>query len=183
MDHEFLKRFETSLQMTLLKMATSMDMLAGTLLASEDIDDRWRILAPEYMADAVKEISQYPTVSLAWAAYLGMAVAHEWDKSWDKNCNAGYASYYGHRGFDDMDEHIVQNILKIDLQSDDATKIENVIRVCAEDALSQIRHSGIESQSPTAFHTFARACKTLYRIGAAIELYRLGYKYEKINLN
>jgi hypothetical protein len=34
-----------------------------------------------------------------------------------------------------------------------------------------------------AFHTFARACKVLYRTGAAIELHRLGYKFEAVNLN
>lgn len=45
-----------------------------------------------------------------------------------------------------------------------------------------IRHEQIEPQSPMAFHVFARACCTMFRIGAAIELKRLGYKFEKIEL-
>ena len=94
-----------------------------------------------------------------------------------------YSEFYGPRKFDDMDENILENILGLNLQSKEATKIEDVIRQCAEVALSQIRRSAIEPQSPMAFHTFARACKVLFRIGAAIELHRLGYKFERINLN
>jgi hypothetical protein len=33
-----------------------------------------------------------------------------------------------------------------------------------------------------AYYTFARTVKVMYRIGAAIELRRLGYKYEKVDM-
>jgi hypothetical protein len=33
-----------------------------------------------------------------------------------------------------------------------------------------------------AFHVFARAVKVMYRIGAALELKRLGYKFEEVAL-
>jgi hypothetical protein len=33
-----------------------------------------------------------------------------------------------------------------------------------------------------AFHVFARAIKVMYRIGAALELKRLGYKFEEVQL-
>ena len=82
MDYDFLHDFETSLQESLLKICTTNGMLSGTLLASDDIDQRWHDLAPEYMADAVKEIAQYPSVALAWASYLGMAIANGWDSDW-----------------------------------------------------------------------------------------------------
>ena len=62
-------------------------------------------------------------------------------------------------------------------------KLKDTMRVVAEQALSQIHHSGIEPQSIMAFHTFARACKVLYRIGAALELYRLGYEFKAVTLN
>ena len=39
-----------------------------------------------------------------------------------------------------------------------------------------------EPQSPLAYHVFATASKTMYRIGAALELKRLGYKFEKMDL-
>lgn len=182
-DYNFLNSFETTLQEDLIKVASSNSMLCGTLLSSDDIYQRWHEIAPEYMVDAVKEIAAYPTVSLAWAAYLGMAIAYGWDADWEKFAKMPYSEFYGPRKFDDMDENILENILGLNLQSKEATKIEDVIRQCAEVALSQIRRSAIEPQSPMAFHTFARACKVLFRIGAAIELHRLGYKFERINLN
>lgn len=180
MDTEYLTRFETSLQDELLRLCTSSQMLAGRLLASDDIDNRWRELAPEYMADAVPQIRDYPTVSVAWAAYLGLAVAHQWDTDWEKDANAAYQSYYGGQGFDDMDEHIVRDLLGLLLDGYEARAIENAIRQCGEAAVSRIRHEHIEPQSPMAFHVFARACKVMFRIGAAIELKRLGYKFEKL---
>lgn len=181
-DYELLERFESQLLDEMLRLATSRMLLDGTLLSSEDIDYRWRELAPEYMADAVKEIAQYPTVSVAWAGYLGMAVANGWDKDWAKTQKASYQSFYGNDGFDDMDEHIMRDIMGLRLDSDSAQWIEKTIRVCAQTSVSRIRHEGIEPQSPMAFHIFARATKVMFRIGAAMELKRLGYKFEKVSL-
>ena len=76
MDIQYLIRFEEKMQDDLLRLATTRGMLKGVLLATEDIDEQWKILAPEYMGDAVPQIAHYPTVSVAWAAYLGMAVAY-----------------------------------------------------------------------------------------------------------
>ncbi len=179
-DYELLDRFESQLVDELLRIATSRMLLDGTLLSSEDIDCRWHELAPEYMVDAVKEIAQYPTVAVAWTGYLGMAIANGWDRDWATTQKASYQSFYGADGFDDMDEHIVQDILGIQLDGDAAQWLEKTIRVCAQTAVSRIRHEGIEPQSPMAFHVFSRATKTMYRIGAAIELKRLGYKLEKV---
>lgn len=180
-DYELLDRFEAQLTEEMLRITTSRMLLESTLLSSEDIDYRWRELAPEYMTDAVKEIVQYPTVAIAWAGYLGMAVANGWDKDWATTQKATYQSYYGADGFDDMDEHIVRDIIGLSLNSDTAQWIEKTIRVCAQTAVSRIRHEGIEPQSPMAFHIFARATKVMFRIGAAMELKRLGYKFEKVN--
>ena len=38
-----------------------------------------------------------------------------------------------------------------------------------------------EAQSTKAFYIFARTAKVLFRIGAAMELHRLGYKFELLN--
>ena len=74
-DIEFLNRFEGKVLDELLRLCTMYKMLDGTLLATDDIDNRWHDIAPEYMADAVPQVQQYPTVSVAWAAYLGMGMA------------------------------------------------------------------------------------------------------------
>ena len=182
MDIQYLIRFEEKMQDDLLRLATSRNMLKGVLLATEDIDEQWKILAPEYMGDAVPQIAHYPTVSVAWAAYLGMAVAYGWDADWETFLKMPYQSYYGEQGVDDMDEHIVRDLLRIPLDSRTAKELEETIRQCGEKAVDLIRYEQIPPQSEMAFHVFARACKAMYKIGAAIQLKRMGYNFEKVNL-
>ena len=179
---DYLENFEHRVENELLRVCTSEGMLNGTLLSSEDIDEHWNKLAPEYMADAVPQVKDYPTVSVAWAAYLGMAIACGWDTDWELCKQDPYQSYYGKQGFDDMDEHIVYDMLGLLENGYEARSIENIIRRCGETAVSLIRHEQIEPQSTMAFHVFARACRVMFRIGAAIELKRLGYKFEKMDL-
>ena len=182
MDIGFLNRFEEKILGELLRVCTSHRMLSGTLLATDDISEHWDTLAPEYVADAVCQIADYPTVSVAWAGYLGLAVAHGWDKNWQECLKTPYKAYYGEQGFDDMDEHIVQHVLGLSLESKEAQALEGVIRSCAQTAVTLIRREQIEPQSPMAFHVFARAIKVMYRVGAALELKRLGYKFEEMQL-
>ena len=42
------------------------------LLSSPDIDRHWQKLGGDYIADAMPQIADYPTVAVAWTAYLGM---------------------------------------------------------------------------------------------------------------
>ena len=78
--------------------------------------------------------------------------------------------------------NIIQKILGFHLESQEAKNIEQMMRRLGETALTLIRRERIEPQSPMAFHVYARVVKILYRIGAAIELKRLGYKFEQVNL-
>lgn len=178
-DNFLLDRFEDKLQNELLRLCTNYKMLDGVLLVTDDITDKWKELGPEYMADAVGQIAEYPTVAVAWASYLGMALASAWDTDFDMFKAIKYQSFYGDEGFDNMDEYIVKTILGIPLESDDAKAIENTIRSCAKSAIAYIRHEQVEPQSQRAFHIFARTVKVMYKIGASIELKRLGYKFEK----
>lgn len=179
---EYLDSFEEKLQLEILRLCTNYKFLGGSLLATDDIDNYWEVLAPEYIADAVEQVHDYPTVSVAWAAYLGMAVAYGWDIDWNTISKAKYKDYYGEQGFDDMDEHLIRDIIGIPLESEDAKNIEEIIRRCAQKAIDIIRREQIEPQSPTAFHVFARAVRVMYRTGAAIQFKRMGYKFEKVNL-
>ena len=178
----YLENFESRIMDELLRLCTQYKVLEGTLLATDDIDARWQEYAPEYVADAVPNIADYPTVAIAWAGYLGMAVAHLWDGDWGANSKKEYKSFYGAQGFDDMDEHIVRDIIGFHLESQEAKSIEQMMRRLGESALTLIRRENIEPQSPMAFHVYARAIKVMYKIGAAIELKRLGYKFEQVNL-
>lgn len=179
---EYLANFEKRIQDELIALCTSCKQLDGVLLSSEDVEARWEALALDYMADAVAQINEYPAVAVAWAGYLGMAVAHLWDEDWAAHSNDEYVSFYGENGFDDMDEHIMRDILGVPLDAPRAKETEEVMRRCAYLLLSLIRHENIEPQSPMAYYTFARVVKVMYRIGAAMELKKLGYKYEKLDL-
>ena len=182
MDIEYLNTFERKLQLELIKLCSNYHMLEGVLLETDDINEHWNVLAPEYVADAVREVVNYPVVSMAWAGYLGMAVAHGWDTHWNIYAKKAYNEYYGSDGFDDMDEHIIRDMIGLALDSPEAKGIEAMLRRCGETAITLIRHENIEPQSPMAFHIFARAVKTMYRIGAALQLKRLGYKFHRVDL-
>lgn len=157
MNTEYLNNFEEKLQQELLHLCTNYGMLDSTLLAADDIDNRWHDLAPEYVADAVGQIRDYPVVSVAWAAYLGLGVAFGWDEDWEYYAQVSYQSYYGEQGFDDMDEHIVRDLLQLPLDSKEAGQLEDIIRRCGQATVSMIRHEQIEPQSPMAFSCF-RTC-------------------------
>ena len=160
----YLDDFEARLTDGLLRLCTSFGMLDGMLLESEDINAKWKEFAPEYMADAVPNIREFPEAAIGWAGYIGLATAKWWD---------------GPRGFDDMDEHIMENILGLERGSADAEVISKTLLCCAQSAIDRIRHENIEAQSVMAFHAFARSARALFRIGAAIELKRKGYRYQK----
>ena len=179
---EYFDTFENNLIQELMKQCTSHKMLRGTLLASEDIDERWKEYAPEYMGDAVPQINAFPAAAIAWAGYVGMAVAHRWDEDWVTYATEPYEKLHGEQGFDDMDENIMQNILGLALDSEEAQKIEEMMRRCANTAITFIRREETEAQSTKAFYIFARTARVLFRIGAAMELHRLGYKFEKVNV-
>ena len=179
---DYLDRFEEKVSDELLNLCTYYKFLDGMLLSSDDIDERWKALAPEYVADAIPQISDYPTVSVAWAGYIGLAMAWGWDKDWTTYSQMEYKELYGDEGFDDKDEHIVRDLLGLSLDSQEARGLEEMMRRCAQAAVDAIRHEQIEPQSPMAFHAYARTVKVMYRIGAAIELKRLGYKFERVDM-
>lgn len=99
-----------------------------------------------------------------------LRMCRHWDYRW------------GAEGFDDMDEHIIRDILGMSLDSQAAKDIEAMLRRCAYASHTMLRRENIEPQSAMAYYVFARVVKVMYRIGAAMELRRLGYKYEKVDL-
>ena len=179
---QYYDTYEENLQREILRMCTSLGMLDGELLASEDIDGKWKEWAPEYIAEALPEVNSYPDFAIACAGYAGMAAANWWDTDWGRNHGNAYDKLHGPRGFDDMDEHIVQNILGLSLDSVEAKQIMNILLCCAQKATTFIQHEQIEHQTVKAFHIFARTVRVMYKIGSALELKRLGYKFQKVDI-
>lgn len=179
-DTEYLDRFESILREGLVKLCRGEGLLGnGKLQNSPDVQNIWTesYLQP-YVADAVQNFNDYPDAAIAWAGFLGMAVAHNWDVDWGAHKNDSYQSYYGSRGFDDMDEHILGEVLH--LKKDYAGKVSGTLNNCAQATLGLIRHEGIEPQTSLGFYVLVRAYSVIFEIGAAIEFKRLGYSMVKL---
>ena len=91
--------------------------------------------------------------------------------------------FYGPKGFDDMDDYIVEKILGFPLNSIEARQIVGVTYSMAQQAINIIRKEQIEFGTSKAFYVLSRTVKVMYRVGAAIQLRRMGYKMEKMNLS
>ena len=141
----------------------------------------WAIVAAILLLTPTGGLAVQAATSIV--GYAGMAVAQWWDQDWGRHHSAAYSSLHGPRGFDDMDEYIVQNILGYPLDSTEAKQIVNILLCCAQKAVDFIRHEQIESQTVKAFHIFARTVKVMFRTGAALQLHRLGYKFHKVDLS
>lgn len=178
----FYAEFSNNLMSILLRNATDEGFLAGQILTTEDFDEKWTQIAPEYLADAVQEVIQYPSVSIAWAAYLGMGVALLWDTQWDKHATANdtYKLFSIPRGFDAMDEYIMNELFGVDAESKEFTDLETFFRNSAQTALTLIRKENIPPQSPEAYQIFSDTVTVFFRIGASICLHWIGYKYHPV---
>ena len=180
-DTQLLDSFEKTLQLGLERICEGAGLLEGELLQSDDIDSKWEEYIKDYVADAVQNFNGYPEAALAWAGFLGMGVAHNWDCNWTLHRHDSYRDYYGARGWDDMDEHILRGVLGLNLDSPETMKISDTLQSCALATLGLIRHEGIEPQTATGFYALTRSYSVFYRIGEGIELRRLGYKKEAVD--
>lgn len=166
---------------TILRQVTDLGLLKGELLFVEELEERWRTSAPEYMAAAVPQIAEYPAVAIAWAGYLGVGAAAIWDNDWESYAEVEdlYSLISKPRGFDEMDEYVMEGLLGMKLDSEEAQKLESVMRSIAHTAQGMIHKENIEAQSVLAFHIFARTTKVFYKVGIAMGLHLLGYSYVK----
>lgn len=185
LDNQYLKQYEDNLKNLLLEKCSSNGFLDRVLLEVEELDEMWSYFAPEYMADAVPIVNDYPTVAMAWASYFGMGLSALWDGSWSDYAGRKdlYSAIRDERGFDNMDEYILEDLLGIDLISEENNKLEEMLRSLAQSSVSQIRREQIEAGTSEAFYIFASTAKIMFKIGVAIELKRLGYRYEKATIN
>jgi len=171
-----IEKYRDDLTQHLIEVCTGNGYLKGTLLNSPDIDDAWVRYAPSFFGDAVREFNKYPEYCLGCAGYLGMAVAFYWDKDWEKHREEPYTSFQGDRGFDDMDDHITDNILR------DRKHSVPAMQSTAASAYHFLMRESPEPGTAEAYRMFLVSVEVMFKIGAAIELCRLGYKFEKMNL-
>lgn len=145
---------------------------------SEDIEEKWETIAQAYLPDGIREYAKYPNVSLGWMMYIGMAVAALWDKDWETYGAADdlYALLRDKRGFDNMDEHIREDVLGLKGKAYEV--LEKLVGECAARTNSLIRHQNIQPGTKEAFQAYIGALHQMYLMGSAIWLKRMGYKME-----
>lgn len=157
------------------------DTLLHRLIDAPDIEGKWDAIAQSYMADGIREFADYPTVSLGWMMYIGMAVAKLWDEDWARYdaIDDLYLHLRDPRGYDAMDEHIRGFVLR--LKGKDFTALEKLVGECAARTHNQLRHSGFEPGTKEAFRAYTACLHQLYLMGAAVQLKRMGYRMTKVS--
>ena len=167
--------FETRLNKDLQTYLTGVGLIDKHLPECPDVEDKWKEIGEAYLPDGIREFSGYPTVSLGWMMFLGMAITKYWDEDWDKYSSAEnlYEQIRNARGYDNMDEYILEEILKLD--ADTRTKISKTVAECAFRTESILRHEPIEPGSEEAFRAYIYSLRQMYAMGMAMELKRLGY--------
>ena len=171
-----IEKYREDLTAHLLEVCTGNGLLKGTLLSTPDIDTAWVRLAPSFYGDAVREFNRYPEFCLGCAGYLGMAIAFLWDADWARYVEVPYAFFQGKRGFDDMDDHITDDILR------DRRHSVPAMQSTAASAYHFLMRESPEPGTAEAYRMFLATMEVMFKVGAAIELCRQGYKFEKVNL-
>ena len=165
---EFLDRFEEQLTQQLLRLCTAARALSGQLLETPDFEAVWPEVCTPYLGDAVPEIAKYPTVAIGWMGFVGLAIAQRWDSDWSVATEDPHALYPAllAQGFDALDDYVLDHVLAI-TDAEERAQLHQLVRTCAEAAHAALRREGIEPQSP---------------MGIALQLHRLGYKFEKMDM-
>ncbi len=177
---EYLDQFEGNLKASIHKFLKASNNVDRVLPDAPDIANKWHSVATAYMEDGVREFAGYPTVSLGWMMYVGMAIAKLWDEDWEKYSKEAnlYNMLRSPRGYDCMDEYIREEVLGLKGEAFKAT--EKLVGDVATIVLRAIQHEHFEPGSPLAFHAYVRALHQLYIMGAAVQLNRMNYHMEKM---
>lgn len=174
-DKDFTEEFEKRVGAELRGFLTRTGVLDERVPECPDVEERWEAILHSYLPDGVREFAGYPVVSLGWMMFVGMAMAFYWDIDWeDYSTHADiYGELRGLRGFDNLDEAIVEDVLGY--RGEDAARVTAIAADCAQRVLSIMNHSGIEGGTATALACYKAALHQLYLAGVGMELNALGY--------
>ena len=178
---ETMEQFEDKLHQDLHQFLQSMKEVDERLPECFDVEEKWEELAQAYIPDGIREFQNYPSASLGWMMYIGMAVAKFWDAEWEiySKIDDLYAYMRDKRGYDAMDEYVREDVLL--LQGVDYTALEKLVGECASRVYNALMHQRIEPGTKEAFDAYVTCLHQLYLFGAAMQLNRMGYHMTKMN--
>lgn len=147
-----------------------------------DLEELWPKLAESYLPDGIREFAHYPTVSLGWMMFLGMAVAKYWDNDWPLYSKVDNLYLYlrDRIDFDHMDDYICEKVLLLD--ADSHQKVAEIVAECASRTDNLLCHQHLEAGTPEAFKGYMAALHQMYLMGVAMELKRLGYRMTPLQM-
>ena len=73
-----MENFEEILRKDLHQFLLSMKEVDERLPECPDVEDKWEEIAKAYIPDGIREFQDFPSASLGWMMYIGMAVAKMW---------------------------------------------------------------------------------------------------------
>ena len=183
--------FEEQLHQDLHKFLQSMKEIDARLPECPDVEEKWERIAKAYVPDGIREFfaeqsgkaerNDFPSASLGWMMYIGMAVAKFWDAEWEiySKIDDLYAYMRDKRGYDAMDEYIREDVLL--LRGIDYNVLEKLVGECASRVYNALRHQNIEAETKEAFYAYVSCLHQLYLFGVAMQLNRMGYHMTKMN--
>lgn len=154
-------------------------LIDGILPETPDIEDKFTGIAEAYLPDGMREFAAYPTVSLGWMMYIGMAIAKYWDEDWElyNKVENLYTHLINHTDYDHLDDYILEKVLL--LNEEDRKRYADFTAECAARTNNRMLHMGIQPGTKEAFATYVGALHQLYTFGAAVQLKALGYRMVK----
>ena len=172
--------FEDKLHQDLHQYLLSMKEVDKHLPTCPDVEEKWEEIAKAYLPDGIREFGTFPSASLGWMMYIGMAVAKYWDVDWELYSKVEdlYKYLRDRIDFDHMDEYIMREVLLLD--EDAEHKTTDTVAECASRTHNLLLHQHLEPGTPEAFKTYVAALHQLYLMGVAMELNTLGYHMTKM---
>ena len=155
-----MENFEEILRKDLHQFLLSMKEVDERLPECPDVEDKWEEIAKAYIPDGIREFQDFPSASLGWMMYIGMAVAKMWDTEWEI--------------YSKIEEVLL-------LQGIDYTVLEKVTGECASRVYNALMHQHLEPGTKEAFNGYVISLHQLYLMGAAMQLKRMGYHMTKMN--
>ena len=175
-----MENFEEQLRNDLHQFLQTLQEVDERLPECPDIEEKWEAIAKAYIPDGIREFTDYPSVSLGWMMYIGMAVAKMWDVEWEiySKIEDLYVYMRDKRGYDAMDEYIREEVLL--LEGEAYSALEKLVGECASRIYNALRRQNIEPGTKEAFNGYVACLHQLYLFGAAIQLKRMGYRMTKM---
>ncbi len=178
-----MEKFEDRLKKILLQYLRQENVVGERFPICPDVEDKWQELMQAYLPDGVREFNEYPMVSLGWVMFLGMALAKFWDEDWEVygalNTLSLYEGLRNKRGFDEMDEYILEDVLKLDEEG--CKKMTEIVAECASITNTLLRKEDVEPGTKEALQAYLDSIHQMYLMGMAVQLNAMGYKMLGLN--